>query len=191
MVDVFTYTFFNFRGAFARNAVLRVLNMSFNQIKRLDTNSFRGMRFLRRLYLSDNMISDIGRGTFSSVTRIGTIDLARNQLKKVDYQMFYQLNYIEIIDVSDNNITIIEKLAFKDLYLTHINLSRNAIEKIETKAFENCVNISVLDLSHNQLKTVQKKAFDEISYADQLQLSFNYFTDLSQVSRFNNSKVET
>lgn len=50
----------------------------------------------RRLLLSDNIISDIGRGTFAAINRIGTIDLARNQLKKVDYQMFAQLNYIEV-----------------------------------------------------------------------------------------------
>lgn len=37
----------NFSGTFARNSVLRLLNMSYNQIKRLDANSFRGMRFLR------------------------------------------------------------------------------------------------------------------------------------------------
>lgn len=85
-----------FRGAFARNSVLKLLNMSYNKIKRLDSNSFRGMRFLRRLYLSDNLISDIGRGTFSSITRIGTIDLARNFIKKIDYQMFFQLNFIEV-----------------------------------------------------------------------------------------------
>jgi Leucine-rich repeat (LRR) protein len=35
------------RGAFTRNAVLRVVNLSFNNIKRLDANSLRGMRFLR------------------------------------------------------------------------------------------------------------------------------------------------
>lgn len=51
----------------------------------------------RRVYLSDNLISEVGRGTFSAVTRIGTIDLARNQIKKVDYQMFSQLNYVEVI----------------------------------------------------------------------------------------------
>lgn len=53
--------------------------------------------FSRRLYLRENMINDVGRGTFSAITRIGTIDLAKNQLKKVDYQMFAQLNYIEVL----------------------------------------------------------------------------------------------
>lgn len=52
--------------------------------------------YCRRLFLSDNMISDVGRGTFSAITRIGTIDLARNQIKKVDFQMFSQLNYVEV-----------------------------------------------------------------------------------------------
>lgn len=54
------------------------------------------MRFIRRLYLSDNRITDVARGTFASVSRIGTIDLARNQLKKIDYQMFHQLQYVEV-----------------------------------------------------------------------------------------------
>lgn len=98
-----------FRGAFARNSVLRVLNMSYNKIKRLDSNSFRGMRFLRRLYLSDNLIADVGRGTFGSVPKIGTIDLARNFIKKIDYQMFDDLKFIE---VSRGKFACETKLAF-------------------------------------------------------------------------------
>lgn len=54
------------------------------------------MRFLRRLYLSDNEISQVERGTFSSMTRIGTIDLARNRMKIIDYQMFSGQNYVEV-----------------------------------------------------------------------------------------------
>lgn len=90
-----------FRGAFARNAVLRVLNVSYNKIKRLDSNSFKGMRFLRRLYLSDNLIADVGRGTFGGLPKVGTIDLARNFIKKIDYQMFDDLKFIEVCKSSE------------------------------------------------------------------------------------------
>lgn len=93
---IFKIYFSILRGAFARNTVLRVLSMSHNKIRKLDSNSFRGMRFIRRLYLSDNQITDVGRGTFGAITRVGTIDLARNQLKKIDYQMFHQLQYVEV-----------------------------------------------------------------------------------------------
>lgn len=48
------------------------------------------------MYLNDNILSDIGRGTFGAMTRIGTIDLARNKITKIDYQMFAQLNYVEV-----------------------------------------------------------------------------------------------
>jgi len=51
---------------------------------------------MRRLYMSDNEISSVGRGTFGSVSRIGTIDLARNKIAKIDYQMFFQLNFVEV-----------------------------------------------------------------------------------------------
>ncbi|GJQ76084.1 hypothetical protein Trydic_g1836 [Trypoxylus dichotomus] len=173
------------RGAFARNGVLKVLNMSYNKIKKIDSTTFRGMRFLRWLFLSDNLIADVGRGTFASITRIGIIDLARNFIKKVDYQMFYQLTVIEKIDLSGNNITEISKLAFKDIYLTHINLSRNAISKIEDGAFENCPNITVLDLSYNKLRNIPKKAFDENTYTMELRLSYNLFTEMSQIPLHN------
>lgn len=136
----------------------------------------------RRLYLSDNIIADIGRGTFTSITRIGTIDLARNQIKKIDYQMFGQLNYVEIIDLAENNIVEVQKQSFKDLYLTHINMSHNAITKFEAGSFENCVNMTTLDLSHNQINAFSKYAFDELSYATNFLLSFNAFTNLSAVS---------
>ncbi|XP_022909438.2 protein artichoke [Onthophagus taurus] len=169
------------RGAFARNAVLKVLNMSHNKIKRIDSTTFRGMRFLRRLYLSDNLIADVARGTFASITRIGTVDLARNFIKKIDYQMFYQLQVIEHIDLSENNITIIEKQAFKDIYLSLINVSHNAIETIESGAFENCVNITILDMTYNKIKTIPKRAFDETTYATELRFSYNLFTELSQI----------
>ncbi|XP_055589039.1 toll-like receptor 13, partial [Uranotaenia lowii] len=169
------------RGTFARNAVLRVLNMAFNSIKKIDANTFRGMRFLRRLYLNDNMISDVGRGTFGSVTRIGTIDLARNRIKKVDYQMFFQLNYAEIINLAENEIIEIQKDAFKDLYLTHINISYNRLETIEPKSFINCANMTVLDLSHNLIKSIPRTAFDETTYASEWILTHNLLTNMSQI----------
>lgn len=78
-------------------------------------------------------------------------------------------------------MTEIQKLAFKDLYLTNINLSRNAISNIEPGAFENCANITVLDLSYNNISIIPKKAFDETTYATELQLSFNNLTELNQV----------
>lgn len=173
--------------------------MAGNQIKKLDQNAFRGMRFLRRLYLADNVIGDVGRGTFGYLKRIGTIDLARNQIKKIDYQMFYDLNFIEvsqkskgcikelllfaffqILDVSENQVTEIQKFAFKGLYTTLINLSKNKISKIENGAFENCNNMT-LDLSFNQISSIPNKAFDENSYAVIFQLSYNMLSNLSQV----------
>ncbi|EZA50723.1 Chaoptin [Ooceraea biroi] len=173
------------RGTFARNSVLKVLNLSHNKIRKLDSNTFRGMRFLRRLYLSDNQINDVGRGTFGSVTRIGTIDLSRNFIKKIDFQMFNQLQYAELLDVSENFVTIVEKLAFKDLYLAKVNLSHNEISKIEAGAFENCANITSLDLSYNKIENISKYSFDSASYAMELQLSYNLLTSLNQVPLHN------
>lgn len=84
--------------------------------------------------------------------------------------------------MSENFVTVIEKLSFKDLYLTKINLSHNEISKIEPGAFENCVNMTMLDLSHNKLENISRYSFDSSTYATELQLSYNQFTALNQVS---------
>lgn len=76
--------------------MLRSLNLNHNKLQKLDSNSFRGMRLIRRLLLSDNNITDVGRGTFDSLGRIGTIDLARNRIKRIDFQMFNRLQYVEV-----------------------------------------------------------------------------------------------
>lgn len=84
--------------------------------------------------------------------------------------------------MSENQVGQIFKHAFKELYLVHINLSHNKISYIEKESFVNCANISVLDLSHNRLSSYHlQSAFDENTYATELQLSYNNFTDLSQV----------
>lgn len=83
--------------------------------------------------------------------------------------------------MSENFVTVVEKLSFKDLYLTRIDLSRNEISKIEPGAFENCVNITMLDLSHNKLENISKYSFDSATYATELQLSYNQLTALNQV----------
>lgn len=47
------------QGIFARNSVLRVVNLRSNRIRKLSSNALRGMRLLRRLYLSDNQIEEV------------------------------------------------------------------------------------------------------------------------------------
>ena len=157
------------------------MNLSGNEITKLDANSFRGMRFLRRLFLSDNHISDIGRGTFGAVSRIGTIALARNRLTKIDFQMFHELNLCEHIDVAENSITSIEKGAFKDIYLAKVNVSYNQLETIEAGSFVNCANLTLLDLAHNKITRISKTAFDSTTYPFELRLEFNQLTNLSHV----------
>lgn len=173
------------RSTFTRNSVLLVLNLSHNKVRRLDSNTFRGMRSIRRLFLSDNQIADVGRGTFSSLTKVGTIDLARNLIRKIDYQMFHRLQFVEVIDVSDNQVTVIEKQAFKEIYLASMNFSHNKISKIESGSFEQCSNMTLLDLSFNRITNIPRTTFDSLSYATVFDLSHNLLTNLSQVPLLN------
>lgn len=83
--------------------------------------------------------------------------------------------------MAENKITQIQKQAFKELYLTHVNISHNLIDTVEVGSFENCVNMTILDLSWNKITELKKGVFDEISYAGVLDLSFNHLTNFSGV----------
>ncbi|KAJ8958594.1 hypothetical protein NQ318_016315 [Aromia moschata] len=81
--------------------------------------------------------------------------MAKNKMATIPILKSYNL----VIDVSENLVTEIQKLAFKDIYLSHINLSKNNISKVEAGSFENCANITKLDLSFNQITGLPKKSF--------------------------------
>ena len=67
----------------------------------LHENSNSRHRFLRRLYMSNNQINRIGRGSFKGISRVGTIDLAGNQLSTVETGMFADLRFIDTINLQD------------------------------------------------------------------------------------------
>lgn len=83
--------------------------------------------------------------------------------------------------MAENKITQIQKQAFKEIYLTHVNISHNLIDTIEIGSFENCVNMTMLDLSWNKIGDLKKGIFDEISYAGVLDMSHNLLTNFSRV----------
>ncbi|KAJ8895326.1 hypothetical protein PR048_000651 [Dryococelus australis] len=190
-------------GTFARNTVLRVLNLSANKIRKLDSNSFRGMRFIRRLYFSDNLIANVGRGTFGSVTRIGTIDLARNRLRTIDYQMFHQLNFVEFHYVPWNPYHLFMQ---PRLVLVQVPPVRNvlaiserpcarksshvgcrALSFILTTSTSSAVasqslavrvpHIAVIDVSENEVTEVQKLAFKDL-FLVHINMSHNHISKI-------------
>ncbi|CAB0019135.1 unnamed protein product [Nesidiocoris tenuis] len=141
---------------------------------------------VKKLIVEDTPLKSIEPQTFLGVNRtLEELQLVRTHLSS------FPKEALERIDVSDNYVQEIQNLAFKDLYLVHINLSHNAISKIEPGAFENCVNITVLDLSYNKISEFGPRVFDEVSFATELQLSYNNLTDLSKVPLANMTGLKT
>lgn len=174
---------------FARNTVLRVLHMDHNRLRRLDTNSFRGMRFIRRLYFSDNQIADVGRGTFGSVTRVGTVDLARNFIKKIDFQMFHQLQYVEVPHsvllvlhvTSYVPLTFVLKVIFIPAVLQLIDVSENLVTEVHKLAFKDLYLVRI-NLSHNAIEKIEAGAFENCANVTFLDLSHNKLQNISRTA---------
>ena len=132
---------------FARVSVLRVLHLNGNKLTSFDANSFRGMRFMRRLYFSDNQITRVGRGAFKSVSRYPAYKIYLSDKRYFTIIIFLiitQINpkysvYFRVgtIDLARNNLTKIEREMFADLrFIDTIDVAENQITEISKDAFK-------------------------------------------------------
>jgi Leucine-rich repeat (LRR) protein len=68
------------------------LDLSFNQIKSLEPNSFVNFTSLTTLYLNNNQINDIYYGWFLNLPFLSTLSLKNNRLTSLPTGIFYGLS---------------------------------------------------------------------------------------------------
>ena len=111
--------------------------------------------FITFRYLSDNQISAIELGAFSSLVRLKILKLDGNRLTSItkNQSMFSRLEPLQQLDMSRNQINFLESLCFKGLgHLTVLNLSQNALWNMRSATFYHLKSLKYLDLSNNKLK---------------------------------------
>ncbi|XP_072144216.1 uncharacterized protein conv [Dermacentor andersoni] len=168
------------RGMFVANAILRVINMSYNELPEVDANTVKGVRFLRDVYFRGNRITKVHKQAFVSSKHIRTIDLAHNLMEDVGYEQFKDFQWLEKLDLSYNKISKIASSAFLKMYQVHIDLSHNNISFIGDMAFQELSNVTLFDLSHNNITTLPKNAF-YLSDVTVLLLNHNNISDFNMV----------
>ena len=187
---------------------LESLDLSFNQIKYLDSNlTFKNLISLKALNLSYNKLKSIDSFVFGYLNKLNELNLASNNLSLLKKNCFFNLINLKMLKLSYNQINCLNFIRENENYtkgLTSLQLDYNQIYSIEENTFDSNQNLISLNLNSNPIKIFNGKAFERIHLLSSLfisntsihflslnlslkELDLSYLTNLS-ISNLNNKK---
>jgi Leucine-rich repeat (LRR) protein len=135
---------------FAEMTKFRKLNVSHNQIHRVESNACRGMASLENLDLSHNMINAIDYDGINYLEQLKFLNLSHNRIGKLDGNFFKNVRGVEILNLSHNRISSLtcESCGFetktREFYLQHNQLLSFTPELIKS--------VLIFDISYNNIE---------------------------------------
>ena len=175
------------RGTFhsQANPKLRILDLSFNRISKVEYDTFRFPE-LQTLLLSDNMISVIGPMSFVEMTKLTTLSLEGNKIKELPDVTFQNLHHLKQLNLAWNSMESINFASFDSTgTLSHlsVDLSHNNLQALRvnrSNAYPTRSNIMKLDLSHNNISMIEVTFFEPVmNDLKILNLSMNFVREIT------------
>ncbi|XKL67486.1 hypothetical protein PGB90_002977 [Kerria lacca] len=193
---------------------LVLLNLSRNQITKLDPTLFHDLYTLQILNLEHNGLETIPADTFTALNNLHTLVLSYNRLKhleayslnglfalsllSIDYNRLESIHPnalrnctgLQDLNISGNKFTEIP-VALKEMRLLKtLDLGENSIANLEKPGFKGMTNLYGLRLIANQISVVGKKSFVELPSLQILNLSQNQIKTIEKGTFAVNTKLE-
>ncbi|CAK9816600.1 Leucine-rich repeats and immunoglobulin-like domains protein 2 [Anthophora quadrimaculata] len=172
---------------------LTVLDLSMNKITRVNDNAFMGLKLVT-LKLSDNEVT-LAPASFRGLERsLKNLNLKGTRQKKVP-EALRGLKTLAFLDLSHNSIRELPgsaaTKAFEGLEsLTGLNLERNLIQSIGPDAFHGIKNtLSSLSLLNNLIPDFPTAAINSVQDLRVLDIGFNLITELPVDAFQNNPSI--
>lgn len=127
------------------------LDLSYNNVSKLQIGDFTALNLLRHLDLSFNKISFIQPGTFKNNTLMNSLNISHNYLQTISYGSFHGLYYLNTLDMSYNNINDLRSERFYELnFLSKLIVDHNKIVSLNADDFSG-TSITKLSIGDNPL----------------------------------------
>ncbi|XP_050690510.1 leucine-rich repeat neuronal protein 1-like isoform X2 [Eriocheir sinensis] len=154
------------------------MDLSYNQLHDLDSHAFKHLPFLKRLFLSNNPILDIGRGMASAISELSSLqelDLSQTGLQRLPDHFLSGFRYLRVLTLAGNMFTSVPSELGFARNLEVLNLNANPITRISAGDFpENLSTLRKLELSAMpNLRSVGQQSFSYLSGLGVLHLSDN------------------
>lgn len=112
----------------------QVLKMSFNKVKKINKETFKGLNSLLRLHMDHNHIEFISPEAFYGLTNLQLVHLEGNHLQQLHPDTFITLRHSQVFKVSS---------------VRNIHLSDNLLTTLPADVFTGCSQLENLFLHGN------------------------------------------
>ncbi|KOB65276.1 Leucine-rich transmembrane protein [Operophtera brumata] len=158
---------------FDNNNDLRHVNMTFNEIEKLDNLHINKFHPGGILDLSNNGLTQLGISPGEG-RRLAVLVLHSNNITDPSLVDLWYLTDLKNLDMSRNQIRELDESSLRlPVVLYYLDLSCNLIEKIGPSTFLRIGHLKTLRLAHNHLTSIEYGAFRGLSSLLNLDLSFN------------------
>lgn len=187
---------------------LKVLDLSYSQIKRIKSNTFSLLINLEILKLKKCRIKIIENDSFLNMNKLIELNLSSNRLKKINTSNLFNglinLKYLSLDSLFGDNVIkkpCVKFIADESLAnlcnLEMINLNNNRIEKITERTFNGLSNLRIIYFGKCRINSIQDNSFKCLTKLESLYLPdvdnkyFNYSAHKHLYQRFglNNMSV--
>jgi Leucine-rich repeat (LRR) protein len=132
---------------------LEELSLSYNSIKSF---KFENMSSLKKLNLSNNQIERIECGTLAGLSKLEALYFSFNKIKYIENEALVGLSGLKLLDLYSNSITSINKRSFGSLVsLRTLSMGNNTIGYVHPEAFDDLRELS--DFNANIVENALEK----------------------------------
>lgn len=138
-------------SVFADAPQLGMLDLSYNQIEKINKFAFANARSLSRIILSHNKLKTLDGHIFHDIPFLDQVELDYNELETIPLNLFSQNTMIQKVHLDNNKISSLSCEVFQFcLYLDELQLQSNALEEINTTCIPKA--LEMMNLNNNRLK---------------------------------------
>lgn len=154
------------RDAFKDLKILVEVDLSENEIKCIEPNTFYGNERLRVLYLSGNPLGQLVKEQFPTLPHLRTLELERCQLEEIHSDAFVHLFALESLNLKSNQLRTLSEKLFMNLHLKSLSLDGNPWRcDCDLRVFRDWFlssNLHSVSLSCNEPETLSDRLWKEI-----------------------------
>ena len=124
---------------------LKVLDISFNSIMVIESNTFTSQKMMKTLVLHDNNeLLTFQPEAFSGLKAMSEFTLSRLQIERVSRAAFYSLQ-LTTLDLTQNTISFLENNAFESLMVDHLYLNGSIIKSFSEELFTGLESVKIIN----------------------------------------------
>jgi Leucine-rich repeat (LRR) protein len=160
---------------------LQILDLSFNRLQTVAGNTFLSQHNLHMLKLSDNHIESLHPQSLSGLSVLSSLMLDRNRLSNLHKDVLQNTSLVDL-GLAGNLLTFIPEAAKSLGKLKTLDVGDNLIVNLSNDSFRGLSNLYGLRLAGNKIEQFQSAVFATIPDLQALNLANNRLTNLDQSS---------